>query len=83
MSLQIGYCAATNNNKDIEQTMIKQRQKLVLLECKRGCGRKFNAMQRTRWEMHEEVRKKFHGICASCLTDKEREELLNALWEKS
>lgn len=58
---------------------MKKRNKLISIECKRGCGRSFNSLQRVKWELHEEVRKKYHGICAQCLTRDERDELLGAL----
>jgi hypothetical protein len=58
---------------------MKNNNKLILIKCKRGCGRSFNSLQRLKWELHEEVRKKYHGICADCLSRKERDELLNAL----
>ena len=55
------------------------KKKLIKIDCKRGCGRSFTSLQRSQWTMHEEIRKKYHGICATCLTANERDELLNAL----
>lgn len=55
------------------------KAKIELIDCKRGCGKKLHTLSRSTWHLKDEVRKKYYGICSECLTQTERNEMLDAI----
>jgi hypothetical protein len=53
---------------------------LIEVSCKRGCGKKLHTLSKpiTPGSAMAELHAKYAGICASCMSDEEMQEMLKA-----